>query len=109
MRAEVRECAMLADSRRRIIECYAAGIKIDLIAADKSINAEKGVAVDSMLVPGRDVDRHDLLSLVLKRLRVCVRHLKPVTRSHQIEMKSILAIGLYVHMVEDGNHVPDIV
>ena len=107
--AEIGERTVLSQGRGRIVQRIAAGIVVDLIAADERVDAHEGFRINRVLITGRDIERDDLLLLILVRLIVRVRNLHPVAGRHQVQVQGILSTGFEVHAVEECSRVADVV
>src|SRR4029077_3298664 len=87
---------------RCIRERITAGIVVDLVLSDVRIDRQQSPRTEGVLIAGGDIPGQDSLMLVLGQLIVVVGYLKPVSRSEQVEMEDIVAVGLIVKAVKNG-------
>ena len=87
----------------------AAGVVVDLIAAEERVDGQQGSGAEGVLIAGSDVEGENFLPLVLLGLVVGVGHLEPIARGQQIEVEGIAGGGLVIEAVEDGLAVADVV
>ena len=105
----VDQLAGLALRSGRIKKGIAAGVVVELIAAQVGIDGQQRMRVEDVLETGGDAPGENTLMLVLRELIVTVGNLDPVAGGKQVQMQGILPIGLVVEAIEDGLIVTHIV
>ena len=75
-------------------------IIVDVVRAIERIDRQQCRRTERVLIAGRDVQRRQLLPLVLQRLIVRIWNLKPIASAHYVQMKRIFCGGVVVEMVK---------
>ncbi len=98
---------LLGKCRRGVSEDVRARIIMDLILTYPAIHRQQRIRVERVLVARRDVERQHSLALILLDPIVCVRDLKPIPRSEQIQMEHVFAARLIIETVDERSIIAD--